>query len=124
MARELSGRIENLTVSLLDNTGANPEDFAGSAPKLTVPSSSRAPGCSGGTDESWEPGACGGAAARKITLGRSSQKGFGALFLVFVSKPGNVQSLLRGINDNSLAFGCVLGSPWLMVFRRGHSGVN
>lgn len=90
-------------MSLLNNTGANPADFTGSVPRLTVLPLSRAPGCSGGTDGSWEPGAYGDIAARKNSLGRSSQKSFDAFFLVSVLKPGNVQSLLHGVNENSLA---------------------
>lgn len=55
-----------------------------------------------------DPGACGGISARKNSLGRSSPRCFGDLFLLYVLKTSSVQSLPLVLMLSSSAFGCVL----------------
>lgn len=45
--------LRQCSVSLLNYTGANPEDFTGSVPKIAILSMSHEPGCSGSTNVGW-----------------------------------------------------------------------
>jgi len=75
LTQELSGRVENYTVSLLNYMGANPEDFTGSVPKITILSAVNL-AAAGALMGGGGPEVCRGITARKNSSGRSSLKWF------------------------------------------------
>lgn len=108
--------------SLLNYMGANPKDFTGSVPKITILSVSCEPGCSVSVGE--DLGHTAALLPAKTAWEGACQNGFGDLFLVYVLITECAEPAIMEVIQNSWRLTVSCRSLLLIIFQRGHSGVN